>query len=164
MATLSIKRTGLHVRRKGGDCPRIITAAEANSQTFYVGDLVYLSSGAVTECGSDPSTILGIALRASTNVTSGNVQIPVLVLDSNTEFSMSLYHATAASATLSDKTKIGYASYGIAQNANGKWVVDIADTSNSRVVITDYPIENEALGDIYMQVMCQVLAANQQVI
>lgn len=169
MATLSIKRTGLHIRRDDGTAPRIISVLEADSQSFSVGDLVYIYDSAspaysLTECGADPGTILGIALKDSTNVTTGNIMIPVVVLDEHTEFSMSLYHATASSATFSDLTKIGYASYGIAQNAAGKWVVDIADASNSRVVITDYPVENEKLGDIYMQVMCKVLSAIRQVI
>jgi hypothetical protein len=61
-------------------------------------------------------------------------------------------------------TSIGSVAYGIAQNAAGKWVLDHDEVSSTRVVITDYPVQTEALGDLYMQVMVKVLAANQQVI
>ena len=163
MATLSIKRTGALVKTTSGRNPRIIGhLKEANSQSFVVGDLVYVSSGAVTACGADPSTILGIALKAATNTTTTNIVIPVLVLDGETSFSMSVYHGTAASATLSDNTTQLSSAYGIVKSAAGKWCVDLSETSSTRVEIMDYPVQGEALGDIYMQVMCKVLAANRQ--
>ena len=164
MATLSIKRTGQLVRCTAGRDPRIVAhLKEANSSTFVVGDLVYSSSGAITVCGTDPATIMGIALKAGTNTTTTNKKIPVLVLDGDTEFSMSLYHGTAASATFSDASNQLSVAYGIVKSAAGKWAVDLSETSSTRVVITDYPVQGEALGDIYMQVYCKILAANRQV-
>lgn len=165
MATLTIKQTGTLIRNTAGREPMILQGLkEANSQSFVVGDLVYVNSGAVTLCGSDPSTICGIALKAGTNVTSGNAVIPIMVLDGDTEFTMSLYHGTAASATVSDESLKLSVAYGIVKNADGKWCVDLSETGSTRVEITDYPVQGEALGDIYMQVYCKVLAANRQVI
>jgi hypothetical protein len=163
MATLSIKRTGQLVRTTSGRQPRIYAKCkEANSSTFVVGDLVYITSQAVTVCGSDPSTIAGIALKAGSNTTTANKYIPILVLDGDTEFSMSLYHGTAASATVSDESLKLSVAYGIVKVAAGKWAVDLSETGSTRVEILDYPVQGEALGDIYMQVMCKVLAANRQ--
>lgn len=83
---------------------QIITRLEANSQQFKKGALVGLTSNTVdiidtvqgagvdcldisafeTTAGANPSAapkkVLGIALRAATNVTSGNVSIPVQIL------------------------------------------------------------------------------------
>lgn len=50
---------------------------EANSQVFTIGHFVYANSGAIT--ASDSSTlILGLAAQAATEVTSGNIEIPVM--------------------------------------------------------------------------------------
>lgn len=57
---------------------------EANSQTFKAGQLVYLAAGAaggqVTVCPNDATRILGIAQKDATNVTTGNIEIPVMVI------------------------------------------------------------------------------------
>lgn len=64
-----------------GAVPKIVyDVLEANSQTFKAGALVYLSSGAVAACADDPSKIWGIAMKDATNVTSGNVEIPVMII------------------------------------------------------------------------------------
>ena len=52
---------------------------EANSQTFTAGHFVYANSGAITKADSDTKT-LGLAAKAATEVTSGNIQIPVIVV------------------------------------------------------------------------------------
>ena len=62
-------------------CPsRVEGNLEANSQQFKVGELVYLNSGAVTACADDTVLIMGIAEEAGTNVSSGNIAIPISVI------------------------------------------------------------------------------------
>ena len=107
-----------------------VTAA----QTFVVGALVFLTSGAVTECGADPANILGIALApASVGLDTrgsifGGTQIPVFVLTPNDTIWM------GSSTTPVFATHVGTA-YGIVKSTN--WLVDISDTGNTRVVPID---------------------------
>lgn len=58
---------------------RMIEALEASSQTFAAGDLVYLNGGYVTLV-TDDQNIMGIAMKASTTVTSAWTTIPVQVI------------------------------------------------------------------------------------
>ena len=50
---------------------------EANSQSFKAGHLVYLVSGAATLYPGGDLPVFGIALKDATNVTSGNIEIPI---------------------------------------------------------------------------------------
>ncbi len=146
------------VTRSDGSHPQIKFYQEANSQTFVAGDLVYRSSGLLTVCGADPAAILGIALAPATNVTSSHTMIPVLVLDTDTEVVMNVYHSTASSATFANNSGHG-GEYGIAQNAAGKWCVDLEDTSNTRVKVNSYVDDK---GDIYMKVKVKFMPASLQ--
>jgi len=68
-----------HIIGTPGQVPEIIHGLyEANSQSFKAGSLVYLSSGAVT-AAAEGGPIMGIAMKDATNVTSGNIEIPVMV-------------------------------------------------------------------------------------
>ena len=145
------------IRMVGNAMPEIRFFTEANSQTFVAGDLVYSNSGALTICGSDPSSIAGIALAPGTNVTSGNTDIPVLVLHTDVEVIMNLYHGTAASATYSDESGIGV-SWGIVASS-GKWYIDMTDGGNTRVTIQDY---YDPKGDYFMRCYVKFLTANLQ--
>jgi len=51
---------------------------EANSQSFKAGALVYLNSGAVTAFPTGDVPLAGIAMKAATNVTTGNIEIPIM--------------------------------------------------------------------------------------
>lgn len=136
--------------------PRVVTGLlEADSQDFEVNDLVYLNAGAVTECGADPILIAGFALAPATNVTSGNTEIPIEVIRPGDVYLMNLYHATAASAVRSG-VSIG-TKYEIVQHADG-WAVDMAATTNPRVVIVGFPsYPDDKADDIYARVLVQFL-------
>lgn len=103
---------------------RIIEATEANSQSFTPGDLVYLVSGAVTIAANDTS-IMGVALKAGTNVTTGNITIPVQVLTPDTLF-------VAEVDTTSATTQVGE-DYGLNVATAGSMSIDIADTTTTSV-------------------------------
>ena len=103
-------------------------------QTFTVKALVFLTSGAVTECGADPANILGIALApASVGLDAngsiyGGTNIPILVLDPDHICWM------ASATTPVFATHVGTA-YGIEKTTN--WRVDTTDTGATRVVVTN---------------------------
>lgn len=138
------------------DAPEIRFFAEAASQSFKCGDLTYLSSNALTVCGSDPSAILGFALCDASGTTG--TMIPVWVIKAGHTYLMNAYHATAASATFSDNSAIG-TSYEINKYADGKWTVDIAATSSTRVTVIAYEANSEK-GNIYMRLWCKFIATN----
>jgi len=74
----------------------IVSALEANSQSFVAGDLLYLNSGAATIATTSQETqIFGIALKDATNVTTGNAAIPIQVICPETLFIAQLDDATA---------------------------------------------------------------------
>jgi len=120
MATIGFKWSGI------GEAPPVIEALEADSQSFKVGDLVYLSSGAVTIVASD-QTVFGVALKAGTNVTSGHATIPVQVI---TPGSLWIAQADTTTAT----THVG-GKYGLNIGTAGSMSVDIGDTTTTTVRI-----------------------------
>ena len=67
-----------------GMLPRIQpNLLEANNMSFEAGELVWSNAGAITVISGTPFTaaeILGFAQKAGTNVTSGNIAIPVVVI------------------------------------------------------------------------------------
>lgn len=75
--------------------PLVRSYYEANSQSFVAGQLVYIASaGAVTACASDSQSVLGIALKDATNVTSGNILIPVQIIRTGDEYEIDVYQGS----------------------------------------------------------------------
>lgn len=78
---------------------------EANSQSFKVGDAVYLNAGAVTTLTTVGATaaeaIAGFALTDATNVTTGNAQIRIMPVYQGEIYAMSLYSGTESSTLVS---------------------------------------------------------------
>jgi len=105
----------------------IVHALEANSQTFVVGDLLYLNSGAATLVTTSQETqIFGIALKRATNVTTGNADIPILTISPE-----GLY--VAQSDTTTAVAHVGE-DYGL-NYTSGSMSVDIGDTTSTSVRI-----------------------------
>lgn len=65
-----------------GNGPLVLSFKEANSQSFVEGDLVVLNAAGDISLATAgvANQILGIARKAATNVTSGNIFIPVEVI------------------------------------------------------------------------------------
>jgi len=65
---------------------------EVNSSDFKAGQLVYLAgnatTGGVTHCETDATVIMGIAMKDATNVSSGNIEIPVMIIYPDDELIM----------------------------------------------------------------------------
>jgi len=105
----------------------VVAPLEANSQTFVAGDLVYLNSGAVTLATTSQETqLFGVALKAGTNVTTGNANIPVCVIAPETLFIAQLDTTTAVAYAGED--------YGL-NYTSGSMSVDLGDTSSTSVRI-----------------------------
>jgi len=79
-----------------GHATPTLTFPEAASQTFLAGDFVFLSSGYLTICGTDPALIMGMALEPAHNTTAGLYQIGVALAIEIVLFGLSVYHATPA--------------------------------------------------------------------
>jgi len=118
MATMGFQWSGI------GAAPNVVEAKEADSQSFVVNDLVYLNAGAVTI--ATDAAISGVALKAATNVTTGNATIPVQIITPD-----SVWIAQADAATSVDY--VGE-DYGLNYTA-GSMSVDIGDTSTTQVRI-----------------------------
>lgn len=142
-----------------GHAAPVLNYPEAASQTFVEGDFVYLASGYLTVCGSDPTVILGMALEPAHNTTAGLYTIGVALALEITLFGMSVRHTTAGNAVIeaADMGKL----YDILASSAGHWTVDKdASTTTSRVKVLKFV---EALGTLYGLVACTVVAANRQV-
>jgi len=107
-----------------GSVPSVLYGVlEANSQTFKAGCLVYITSGTVA-VAAEGGPIAGIALKDATNVTSGNVEIPILVAYPGTEWEINVSNGS-----------------GVVENSNTTAVVggvyDIEVTNGSVTLASD---------------------------
>lgn len=120
------------VRAADGGLPMIRSYKEASSESFVAGDLVYLSSGAVTVCADDATVIMGIAMKAATSVTTGHTDIPVLVIRPGDEFAV----RTTSGATLTACTTANVGiPYGVELISAGSWGVDTGSGSADAFII-----------------------------
>ena len=104
---------------------------EANSMTFTVRHFVYSNAGAITD--AEPSTdILGLAGKAATNVTSGNVEIPVYVIQPGDRLLIQVEDGSG-NPEASDTTCVVGTAYGIkAFSANVPSRIDSSNASNDQ--------------------------------
>jgi len=108
--------------RAGKGIPDIIdTMKEANSSTFKAGQLVYSAgsgtTGPITVCASDAVVILGIAQKDGTNVSSGNIAIPVEVIRPGDRLAIQCYDTSDAAVKLASAFYPGLA-YGLVVASN----------------------------------------------
>jgi len=99
---------------------------EADSQSFKAGELVYLSSGAATVCASDATKVYGIALKDATNVTSGNIEIPILPIYPQDDLIMQV--SSGGTVEAANTTCTPGTNYGLVVSSNHH-TVDSAETS-----------------------------------
>jgi len=76
---------------------------EADSQFFKAGDMVYLNAGAVTAVLTDDTVaMIGFALTDATNVTSGNIPIRIMPVNTQDEYIMNIYSGTVGNTNWAD--------------------------------------------------------------
>lgn len=100
------------------------------SETLIPGDLWTWddTNNKAIRCGADPTSIMGISEVNSSVILSPTGRIPLRILSPFALIAMS------STTTPVEATHVGQV-YGIARNASGFWQVDVADTTNTRVVV-----------------------------
>ena len=130
---------------------QVVAYPEKATSTFAYGDFVTLTSGQIDLAGSDPSSILGIALEAKSGTTG--TLIPVLIPRADDIFFAMMYvDDTPANNYATRATHVG-GEYGILKQAAGVWGVDTAETTAKIVKVVGmgcdlFPAEM-ADGDAY---------------
>ena len=117
----------------GSSIPKIqYGILEDSSKSFKAGCLVNLTSGACDSLDTDDTSVYGIAMKDSTNTSSGNIEIPIMPITPADELYMKCRNGS--SAALANTAAPGTA-YGVIVDASTDvCYMDIADTSNHLVV------------------------------
>jgi hypothetical protein len=161
--------SGIHAPSNFVGGPEANWFKETASQTYGIGDLLYLdSNGTVAICTNSSnklnSAIAGIATKAATGTTGTAVHMKVI--QPTDIYCMNVYHGTAASA-ITAQTQLGV-SYGIILNSS-KWAVDIENTTIEdgttalgKVTVVGFPVYSPdgvrcAIGDTYGLVLVKFL-------
>ena len=107
---------------------------EANSQTMYAGEFCMssVSASTIIPATTGDVEILGIALRAATNVTSGNVEIPVQLIDQDDEIYMRVTNNSGVLEDVDTTCKLGLA-YDILVTSNAH-TINSSDTTNPKFI------------------------------
>jgi hypothetical protein len=104
----------------------------AAAQTFSNGDLVYLASGDLTDCGADPAVILGIAREDNAASALGTRRLVEIIMPGQ-QYQANL---RLAADTFTENTDNG-AIYDIVQTGAGNWEVDKSASAAARVRVLD---------------------------
>jgi len=136
--------------------------AEAASQTFVQGAVVWVEWGYLTECGTNPARIMGVASRAGQNGTAGTKKQLVFLAHPDTLFLGNLDNGSGTLATaLGDRGRY----YGVTkEGTSGKWYVNgTVAGSNARALIWEHWLQdNEVVGDYLGRVIFSFGVANSQ--
>lgn len=100
----------------------------ASGAAFTEGAAVVLTAGELGECGADPALILGFALHDAGALPHTSRCLVAVAKADTTYFLEGTAAPTAAN--------IG-ASFGIAKDPGGQWIVDLADVTATRVRVED---------------------------
>ena len=84
---------------------------EANSQSFKAGQLVLFNSGVAAAASDATTTLLGIALKDATNVTSDNIEIPIYPIYSDDDWMIQTTATGTATASSSFTSGLRYGLY-----------------------------------------------------
>jgi len=103
---------------------------EADSQSFKAGHFVYLASAAATLYPGGDLPLLGIAMKDATNVTSGNIEIPIQIITPDDEVAISV--ATSADVLEAANTTCAVGTdYDTNTGSSIPSYIDSSDTTNA---------------------------------
>ena len=153
------------VRNIYAGVPNIVNVLEhGTDETFDAGDIILLTSGLADTYAADGVAIAGLALEDA--IGSATNVIPTQIIRSTDEYLMNFYNATPGDAQAQD-IAIG-ATYGLVQATitytkndgstfnRTAWVIDSAEATHVRVVITRIPDGYNAT-DVYPPVIVRFL-------
>ena len=131
---------------------------EAASATFLAGAPLCWSGGYLTECGTDPAVIVGIAAEAAHNTTAGPSNVVRYWPLAGNIFEANL--SQAATGTTSAVTHLGV-DFGIIARSSGTahWVVDSSDETNTCCTVLEFAKDN-VIGDVSARVLISFHAAH----
>jgi len=136
---MAIKVTSFkYVPAYQGDEGLVLHFQEKASATFITDDLVFLASGVIDICGTDPTKILGVAKKDKTGVT--NTLIPVQVIRPG-----DVFMANFVAAKTFAVTDVGV-SYEIVKTAAGNWQIDSTTSANNLRVTVMGSAEYDSTG------------------
>jgi len=109
---------------------------EANSQQFKVGELVVLdSSGDVTAIADDAVLLMGLSEAAGTNVSSGNIKIPISIIKPGYEVKLPVINNATACTT---ESFIPGTSYGFNVTVGTASYVDLSEVTTTCATFIDH--------------------------
>lgn len=119
----------------------------ASGESFLEGAAVVLATGEISECGADPTAILGFALEPAGSLPETDKAVVALATPETTFILQGSSAPTAGDVGVL---------YGIVKDGDGIWTVDKTETTNTRVIVEDVHIDRE-------EFEVRVLTANQQI-
>jgi hypothetical protein len=162
MATVSLGAASV-VKTISGNSPQVMVYPEAASQSFKTGELVYLVSGKVTECGNDPTMILGMAAQDASGTT--NTPIAVYIANTDTIFEFNKVSNAGGSGTGGTAAATAYTDVGsfmsIYRDTTNNWVHAGSTTGAGRLICLDLSDKN-TVGDTGGRVLCMVHGSYRQ--
>jgi hypothetical protein len=131
---------------------------EANSQSFKAGCLVKLDASGNVVVAAEGGPIAGIAQKDATNVTSGNIEIPILVATPDQEWIMNVTNGSGVYEA-SNTTAVEGIAYDI-EVTNGIVTLASDDTTGASFVVVRHILDVN--GSATTQVLARLIAAEAQ--
>lgn len=137
------------------------TWPEASGQSFPIGALIYLASGAVTEVGDAGTVIWGIAKQAASATTGTVLKIQPLTLTSLIAFCVyTASTATAITAATVPGTKVTLAR----PTAHSNYYAAPSNLSSNAGLVVRQIDTRDVVGDVYGRYDCTILYSCLQTI
>ena len=158
MATITLQKARA-VKTISGNSPQVMMFPEAASQAFKTGEFVYLVGGKVTEVGSDPTVILGMAAQDASGTT--DTSIAVYIANEDTIFELNKVSnqggaGTGGTAAVTAVTDVGLTANIYRDTTNNISHAGIyAFGGVERLMILDHS-EKDAVGDTGGRLLCMV--------
>ena len=120
-----------YIMPRGNEVPALTYGIlEGNSQSFVAGNFVYLSSAAAVLYGGGDQTLFGIAAKDATNVSSGNIEIPIYAIGPDDVVSITV--ATSADVPEASNTTCALiTNYDTNAGTTITSMIDSSDTTNA---------------------------------
>lgn len=144
---------GFTLARIPSGTPNVVAMRVTAAQAFAKGALVIdTAAGTISECGADPTAVLGVALQgAFTGPGNNNADSPVVITGQMTDCSVAMFDRSqvfscrgvngATDPATPLVTNIGE-SYGCAK-VSTDWVLDLAEVTVKQFKIVDIDIDNK---------------------
>jgi len=159
MATVTLTRAVL-AKTESGNEPLVINYPEAASQTFVKGEFVYLNGGYVTECGDNPTTILGMAMDDAHNDSSaGTHKVGVAVFSDNTILEMNKVD-TSDSGLATAYSDVGK-TFGIYRDTTDSQVHAVYNSTSPRLICIGLS-GSDQVGDTGGRLLLRVIGTYRQ--